>query len=74
MLTISYRFHKLKSFCVQLSLVTGTYQGRHQPHGMLGFLDHFIYQTLGGKENFKIEIIPSKYRSEIDGKCNKHSQ
>ena len=38
--------------------------------GLLGFLAHFIYQTLGGKENFAIEIMPSQYKSEIDSKIH----
>jgi hypothetical protein len=55
-------------FCfVIFSFSPGNSQGKYQRHGILGFLDHYIYESLSPAENLTLEVLPNKSRSGIDG-------
>ncbi|XP_028409614.1 uncharacterized protein LOC114532328 isoform X2 [Dendronephthya gigantea] len=48
----------------------GNRQGKQQREGILGFLDHFIYEPLSGGEIITFEVSPNKSSSGIDGLPN----
>jgi hypothetical protein len=50
------------------SFSPGNSQGRNQPKGMLGFLDHYIYEPLRATENKTFEVLPNNSKPGLAGK------
>ena len=46
------------------SFYVGNAQGKLQPHGILGFLDHYIYESLRAAENLTLEVSLRTFKHE----------